>query len=295
MRPSDFIHPEDAAALRQMENIPGFAALVKKIFAIGMEKLQYGVNMASSIRLSENQMPELYHHLPPICQKMGIPEPEFYLQMNPVPNAWTFGDSRIFITVTSGLVEMMSDEELDSVLAHECGHILCRHVLYHTIGRWISGGLDNLGILGKLAIPVQYALYYWSRKSELSADRAASIITSPTVVASTMARLSGGPKSITSQIDLQEWAKQADEYDRIQNDGLWNKTLQPAVIAGLDHPFSAVRVREILKWSESEQYKTIVNGGTPPSPEPSSAAICPRCGAPVEEGWKFCRSCGQKL
>ena len=292
MKPSDFIHPEDAAALRQMEGIPGFATLVKKILAVGIENLQYGVNMASTIRLSERQLPRIYRHLPPICQRLGIPEPEFYLQMDPNPNAWTMGDTRIYIVVTSGLLEMMSDEELDAILAHECGHVLCRHVLYHTVAQWIGSGLANLGILGTLATPVQYALLYWSRKSELSADRAASIITSPEVVASTMARLSGGPKSITSQIDLKEWASQADEYDKIQNNGLWNKTLQLAVIAGLDHPFSAVRVREILKWGESEQYRMIKNAGMMDSP---SGSTCPRCGSAVEEGWRFCRNCGAPL
>ena len=81
MKPSDFIHPEDAAALRQMESIPGFAAIIKKILAIGLENMQYGINMASNIRLSEQQLPEIYKHLPPICKKMGIPEPEFYLQL----------------------------------------------------------------------------------------------------------------------------------------------------------------------------------------------------------------------
>ena len=292
MKPSDFIHPEDASALRQMEGIPGFAALVKKILAIGIENLQYGMNMASTIRLSERQLPAIYRHLPPICKRLGIHEPEFYLQMNPVPNAWTSGDTRIYITVTSSLVEMMSDEELDAIIAHECGHILCRHVLYHTVAQWISSGLANLGILGTLATPIQYALLYWHRKSELSADRAASIITSPEVVASTMARLSGGPKSITSQIDLKEWASQADEYDKIQNSGLWNKTLQLAVIAGLDHPFSAVRVREILKWGESEQYRMIKNGGTVDS---FSGRTCNRCGSAVEDGWRFCRNCGAPL
>ena len=294
MKPSDFIHPEDAAALRQMENIPGFAALVKKVLAIGIETLQYGVNMASTIRLSEKQLPQLYKHLPPICQRLGIPEPEFYLQMNPVPNAWTSGDTRIYITVTSSLVEMMSDEELDAIIAHECGHILCRHVLYHTVAQWLSAGLANLGLLGTLATPVQYAMLYWYRKSELSADRAASIITSPEIVASTMARLSGGPQSITSQIDLHEWARQADEYDKIQNDGLWNKTLQLAVIAGQSHPFSAVRVREILKWGDSEQYRIIKNGGSPSAGAPASNR-CPRCGAYTESDWKFCRNRGQKL
>lgn len=292
MKPSDFIHPEDAAALRQMESIPGFAALVKKILAIGIENLQYGVNMASSIRLSEKQLPQIYRHLPPICQRLGIPEPEFYLQMDPNPNAWTMGDTRIYITVTSSLVEMMSDEELGAIIAHECGHILCRHVLYHTVARWISGGLANLGVLGTLATPVEFALLYWSRKSELSADRAASIITSPEIVASTMARLSGGPKSLTSQIDLQEWASQADEYDKIQNNGLWNKTLQLSVIAGLDHPFSAVRVREILKWGSSAQYRMIKSGATITTP---SGNTCPRCGCPVDEDWHFCRNCGSPL
>ena len=107
-----------------------------------------------------------------------------------------------------------------------------------------------------------------------------------------MARLSGGPKSLTSQIDLQEWASQADEYDKIQNNGLWNKALQLAVIAGLDHPFSAVRVREILKWGESDQYRVIKDGGVITSP---TGHTCPQCGSIVEEGWRFCRNCGYKL
>lgn len=153
MSPYEFIHPEDAAALRQMESIPGFPAFVKSILSLGLERLQYGMNMASSVRLSERQLPEVYRHLPPICDRLGIAVPEFYLSMDPMPNAWTFGDTRIFITVTSGLLEMMDDEELDAVLAHECGHILCRHVLYHSVARYILVGVDSLGVLGKLTVP----------------------------------------------------------------------------------------------------------------------------------------------
>ena len=194
MKPADFIHPEDAAALQQMESIPGFPTFVKGILSLGLERLQYGMNMASSVRLSEQQLPEIYKHLPPICQKLGINIPEFYLSMDPQPNAWTFGDTRIFVTVTSGLLEMMDDEELDAVLAHECGHILCRHVLYHSVARYILSGIDSLGVLGKLTIPIQLAFLYWQRKSELSCDRAGAIVTSPEVVSRTMARLAAGPK-----------------------------------------------------------------------------------------------------
>lgn len=291
IKPSEFIHPEDAAALRQMESIPGFPALVKKIFALGFEQMQYGVNMATAIRLSPNQLPNIYKHLPPICEKLGIPEPEFYLEMNPMPNAYTFGDTKIYISVTSGLVEMMDDEELDAVIAHECGHILCRHVLCHNLAQYILSGADRLGILGSLTVPLQFAILYWYRMSELSCDRCASVVTSPEVVSRVMARLSGGPKEITESINMQEWARQADKYDEIKNDGLWNKALQLAVIIGQDHPFSAVRVREVLKWGESEQYKNLISSLT----AEASGKKCANCGKAVCEEWAFCKYCGNKL
>lgn len=291
IKPSEFMHPEDAAALRQMESIPGFPALVKKLMSLGLEQLQYGINMASAIRLSPEQLPELYRHLPPICEKLGIAEPEFYLEMNPMPNAWTFGDTKIYITVTSGLVEMMDDEELDSVLGHECGHILCRHVLYHSIAQYILQGTDALGILGALTIPVQYAILYWYRKSELTCDRCASIITSPEVVARTMARLAGGPKDLTADVNMSEWAKQADKYDEIRTDGLWNKALQIYATIGLSHPFNAVRVREIRKWGESSQYKNLGES----LEAKSSGKKCPSCHMPVCDDWAYCKYCGAKL
>jgi len=285
------MHPEDAAALRQLESIPGFPAFVKSFLSLGFETLQYGINMASAVRLSEKQLPNLYRHLPPICEKLGIDVPEFYLSMDPCPNAWTFGDSRIFITVTSGLVDMMDDEELDAVIAHECGHILCHHVLYHSVARYILQGIDALGLLGKLTIPIQLAFLYWQRKSELSCDRAGAIVTSPEVVSRTMARLAAGPKTITKEIDMGQWALQADKYDEIWNSNTWNKALQIYAISGQNHPFSAVRVREVLKWGQSKEYKNIqaaLMAG-------DSAARCPRCHQIVDEGWTFCKHCGQKL
>lgn len=291
IRAGEFIHPEDAAALRQLESIPGFPALAKKVLELGYERLQYGINMASSIRLSQTQLPEIYRHLPPICEKLGIPEPEFYLEMNPNPNAYTSGDTRVFIVVTSGLVEMMDDDELDAVIAHECGHILCRHVVYMMVAQYLGMGLDALGIFGAIAKPAEYALLYWCRKAELSCDRCASIVTSPEVVSRTMARLAGGPKAITENLNIREWAEQADRYDAIQNDGLWNKALQLSVIINQDHPFSAVRVREILKWGESEQYKNLMQNLN----AEASGKRCPKCGRAVCLDWAFCKFCGTKL
>ncbi len=291
MLPSEFMHPEDAAALRQLESIPGFPSFIKGILALGLEKLQYGVNMASSVRMSETQLPEIYKHLPPICEKLGIAEPEFYLVMDPNPNAWTFGDTKIFITVTSGLLSMMTDEELDAVIAHECGHILCHHVLYHSVASYILSGVDSLGILGKLSIPIQLGFLYWQRKSELSCDRAGAIVTSPEIVCQTMARLSAGPRDLTEKLNLSEWASQAEKYDEIWNSNSWNKALQVYAIAKQSHPFAAVRVREILKWEMTEEYRRIKAGLS----ESRSEVHCPNCHRTVNKEWGFCQYCGYTL
>lgn len=290
IKATDFIHPEDAAALRQLESIPGFATLIKKLMSMGLEQLQYGINMASAIRLSPKQLPQLYSHLPPICKTLGIEEPEFYLSMDPNPNACTFGDTKIYISVTSGLLDLMNGEELDAVIAHECGHILCHHVLYHSMAQYLVNGLNHLGALGNIALPVQYALLYWERKSELSCDRAACIVTSPEVVTNVMARLAGGASEITKDINMQEWATQANRYEELRQDGLWNRTLQMAAIMSQSHPFAAVRVREILLWGAGEQYKMIKNRLSN-----ASSACCPHCGRQVDKDWSFCKYCGTKL
>ena len=292
INPAEFIHPEDAEALRQLESITGFPTLVKKFLSLGFERYQYGQNLASSIRLSPTQLPKLYAKLPPICDKLGIAVPEFYLQMSPMPNAWTFGDTRIYITVTSALLELMDDDELTAVIAHECGHILCHHVLYHNIANWVLQGMDGAGLLGMIALPLKLAILYWERRSELSSDRAASVITSPEVVSRMMAKFSGGPSALTQEVNFSEWAKQADEYDALCRDSAWDKVLQSVAVMSQTHPFAAVRAREILKWGESDQYKHLKAGLVGVI---SGGSACPNCHTPTEPSWAFCRDCGAKL
>jgi len=291
LNPQDFIHPEDETARRNMEAIPGFSSAVKAFLKIGMEQYFHGINMATKIRLSNKQLPNLYSKLPPICEKMGIAIPEFYLEMNPAPNAYTFGDTHIFLTITSGLVEYLDDDELNAVLAHECGHIACRHVLYHTMANMLKSGTDMFGLLGVFTTPIQLALYYWSRKSELSADRAAALVTeSAQSVVETMIRLSGGPKSITGNVNIEEYANQAEEYDQLQ-ENKWDKALQTYAVAFQDHPFSSVRTREIIKWCKTEQFIRLIKQ----IKVQESGVECSNCHKMNEQDWNFCKYCGVKL
>lgn len=285
MQYTEFIHPEDASALKTLQAIPVLSTVMKKVMDVGVEQLQTGLNMASKIKLSPSQLPKLYYVLPPICERLEIEEPDFYLEMNPVPNAYAFGDTQIAITITSALIDMMSEEELIGVVAHECGHIACRHMLYHTLAQVLANASGIFETLAKLAVPIHYALMYWQRKSELSCDRAAAYIVGPKVTASMLARLAGGPKAITLELNLEELAEQADLYDALCKDGMWNKALQTYAVMDQSHPFTSVRVREMLKWTESNEYKTMVRNNP----------VCPRCHKAVGADWQFCQHCGKKI
>lgn len=282
-----FIHPEDESALNAMKNVPGFDTLVKKFMRVGYETMLHGVNMASKIRLSETQLPEIYHKVTKICDKLEISYPEVYLEMSPYPNAYTYGDTDVFMVLTSGLFDYLDSDEIDSVIAHECGHIVCHHVLYHTIAEFLRTGVS--GLIGDLAEPLKLAVCYWARKSELSADRAAALTCGVETVVKTQLRLAGGPKVLTDNVNIEEWANQAEQYEEIRGGSLWNRFLQMGATMMLDHPFAAVRVREALNWAKTEEFKTVSDLIA------GKIRLCPHCNRPVSSEWEYCKHCGNKL
>lgn len=297
MNASDFIHPDDAAALQALKNIPIFPAVMEKVFQYGLDEIQWSENVTTNLRLTDGQLPEIYKHLSPICQKLGIQIPELYLQMSPIPNAWTSGNNRVYIVVTLGLIKRFKDDELIAVLAHECGHILCQHVLYSML----ANSLFNLGdvfvesIMGQIGSvamkPLKQALMTWSRASELTADRVASFITSAATMTKVLAKLEGIPKTILNEMDYGAWTLQGADYENLKNGNSWKKIIRYMANTDLDHPYGPVRAYEVNQWEKSlqcqqlkNQVKLIENGKT-----------CPQCGNFIDETWGFCKNCGNKL
>jgi Zn-dependent protease with chaperone function len=256
------------------------------------EQFLHGLNMAQKIRLGPDQLPEIYQYLPPACAALGIEEPELYLEMNPAPNAYTYGDTRVFITVTSGLVEYLEEDELRAVVAHECGHIVCNHVLYRTMADMlIKVGSAVFSPVSMVSEPVRLALLYWYRRSELSADRAAAVLLKGSQsVVDVMVRLAGGPKSLTGKVNMQRYIEQAEAYYKLQ-DSSWDKLLQSVAVMHQDHPFLSVRTREIIRWCESEHFQRLLQV-LGDAERAAAAPKCPGCGKPIQESWKFCGSCG---
>lgn len=255
-----YLHPSDKKALTVLKAMPGFALLARTFIKFFQEKPAELLVMGNCIKISENQYPDLYHLLPPICERLGIEEPELFVMLSPEPNGFTIGDRKPIIVVTSGLMEMMSLEDIAVVLAHECGHIACHHVLYRTIGLYLT---DTLQRFIKMPIPVslgiQVAMQYWMRCSELSADRASAICAggSDRVIRLMMA-FSGGSKRVYDNFNVSEYMKQAEKYKEETKKNVWSRIVNLILVADQDHPFTATRSLEIYKWCESQQFQKLL-------------------------------------
>lgn len=255
-----YLHESDKAALQALKSIPGFTQLLKAYMGVWNERHWHIINMSSNLKLSEKQMSKYYNMLPPICEKLGIDVPELYLKLDVVPNSYTYGDTKPFIVITSGLLETLPDELIPTVLAHECGHIACHHVLYTTMGSMILNGMIKAtGLTSLVTVPIQVAFAYWMRCSELSADRVAAICDgSPDKMIEVCMHLAGYDKDILADANVDAFMEQALAYKEMIKDNKWDKTLEFLYLAQVDHPLNAVRAYECKQWSESEQYKHIL-------------------------------------
>lgn len=282
-----YVHPMDQSALKALKAIPGFTPLLKA-YMKALSEQQFRIeNMATNLRVSEKQLPEYYRMLPPICERLGIEVPELYLKLDGDPNAYTSGDTKPFIVLTTGLVEKFPRELIPAVLAHECGHIACHHVLYHNMGSiLLSTAASALGLSDLFTFPIQSAFAHWLRCSELSADRAASIATGTDSVVEYCMRFAGYPANAPIAPNREAFMEQALEYRGMMQDSTWNKVLEILMYGQADHPINAVRAYECVEWSKSETYHFIMNynrakesqslvasGAYCPLPEASSAYV----------------------
>ena len=259
MNCKDLIHPNDAAAINKLKKIPGFDVATRLIMKLGVEQYCRSLYMANHIRLSPKQLPKIYNLLPPICEKFGIDVPEFYLQMYPIPNAYTVGDEHNYLVITSGLLDCIgTGDELLTVLAHECGHILCRHVFYTTmIQMMLTLGSSNKlihDVLCHIQDPLILAFRYWQRQSEFSADRASAAFSgNVSVPIKTILRLAGGPSKYTKNLNIREYVNQMVESEGLQKDKKLQKFFRDYAEIGEDHPFTATRVKELFIWGKTKK------------------------------------------
>jgi Zn-dependent protease with chaperone function len=224
--------------------------------------------MASAVRVTPLQCPDLYAKLQVACTTLGVDMPELYVMQSPIVNAFTYGVDRTIVVLFSGLLERLTDEEVLAVIAHEVGHIHAEHVLYLTAANLImaiargaitAAPISNL-ITQIISATMEAALKAWMRRAELSCDRAALLVTQdPDVIGRTMMKLSGG--TYASRLDYQQFLQQARDFQKNYDDKALDRFWADIITSGLTHPFPVWRVSEILSWVESGEYARVLNGG----------------------------------
>lgn len=298
LNPSVFQHDWDVRALDILKRARGFDALMSKVMEYGWERYFSVQNIASNIEISERQCPELYLMLKDAASALAVPVPKLYINMDPLPNAFTYGHKAPFIIIHHSLVDLLESDELFFVIAHEVGHIKCEHVLYIMVARNIQTimqiiGQATLGIGALIGQGLVLLFLDWLRKAELSADRAGLLVTQDLDVGlRVLMKLAGGasPK-LLSRLDCDAFLAQAEQYYELDKDtlsGLY-KLLQTAY---LSHPWPVLRAAELKRWYDSGDYGRIVSTYGVCS---SEHRTCQSCGHIVGLTATFCESCGAKL
>jgi Zn-dependent protease with chaperone function len=261
----DYIHPADSKALAALRAIPGIDTALKKLLEVTGESAIRVTFMASAVKVTPQQCPDLHAKLQIACTTLGVAMPDLYIQQNPIVNAFTGGVERPIIVLHSSLIERLNEEETLAVIAHEVGHIHSEHVLYLTAAQLILAiatiplaAMPIAGILKEiLTATMRGALLAWMRRAELSCDRAALLVVQdPHVVGRTMMKLAGG--TFASKINYDLFLEQAREFEKNYDKNKLDKFWADIINAGLSHPFPIWRVSEVIKWVESGEYDEVM-------------------------------------
>jgi Zn-dependent protease with chaperone function len=263
LKADQFRHPLDREATNTLKQLPGMDLAVRSLLGSVAEQFFALNNLASSVRISEKQLPDLHQLLIDACRVLDLEPPEMYIQQNPVPNAYTFAmrGKQPFIVLHTSLIDMLTPEEIQAVIAHELGHLKCEHGVYLTLANILvlaAGLLPSWGTV--VAQSLQGQMLEWVRCAEFSCDRAALLaVQDPKIVMSVLMKLAGGSPTLAPQLNLDAFIDQARDYHSISDNEL-GAMLKSMQTEQLTHPVPVLRAKEIDRWATTQAYQDLLKG-----------------------------------
>ncbi|MBD2506795.1 M48 family metallopeptidase [Desmonostoc muscorum] len=279
-----FRHPLDRQAEQALRNLPGFDLIARKFVEFIYERPQLVYLMGNTIQVGPRQYSTIYQMFRECVRDLDIyPEPALFVSQDPQANSYALGQENPYIVINTGILDLLDEAEIRAVLAHELGHIKCGHTILIQMAMWAMSAASALGELtfglGNLVTQgLIYAFFEWRRKAELSSDRAALLVMDDlNPVMSTMMKLSGGSHKYANECSLQEFIKQSENYQALDEDGL-NQIYKFLIYNGaqgtmLSHPFPVERLHYLRAWAVSEEYQQIRRGNYQRSPASGSVNV----------------------
>jgi len=212
--------------------------------------------LGTGVKVSRRQYPRLYDMVVECAHTLDVSPPTVYVTKHSQLNAGTYGtETESFIVLNGGIVEHFDDEELKFVLGHECGHLQNNHVVYHTAAQFLAQGVAS--IVRWAVAPAQMALNGWSRRGEITCDRAGLMCCEDLDTAvGTMLKLSVGTNALFDDLDVDEYMAQLEDLQ--QGFGRVKEYFQ-------EHPYIPKRIKALRLFAESEYYRRAIGeqGGRP--------------------------------
>jgi Zn-dependent protease with chaperone function len=212
--------------------------------------------LGTAVKVGPKQFPKIHALVARCAETLHIPEPQTYITPVFALNAHTLGTTEdAIIVLNSALVDHLTEPELLDVIGHECGHIQNDHVVYMTTLYYLTHAAS---MFVRWAVqPAVLALRAWTRRAEITCDRAGLICTRDldTSVRS-LVKLALGSRKLYDHIDLEEYLKQLDEM-----------RASPARFTEIEqsHPYLPKRVAALRLFAEGAYYHGVLGqpGGLP--------------------------------
>jgi heat shock protein HtpX len=125
-----------------------FAAVMNFVSYFYSDKIALKMYRAQPV--TREELPRAYAAVERLTQKIGIPMPKIYVIPNDSPNAFATGRNpqHASVAVTQGILDLLTDEELEGVLAHELGHVNNRDILIGSVAATIAGAITMVSRFG---------------------------------------------------------------------------------------------------------------------------------------------------
>jgi heat shock protein HtpX len=129
-----------------------FAAVMNFVSYFYSDKIALAMYRAKPV--SREELPRAYAAVERLTQKIGIPMPKMYVIPSDSPNAFATGRNpqHASVAMTRGILDLLNDEELEGVLAHELGHVSNRDILISSVAATIAGAITMLAGMGRWAM-----------------------------------------------------------------------------------------------------------------------------------------------
>jgi Zn-dependent protease with chaperone function len=260
-------HPFDKKALASLQSMPGLSPLLKKVNEYGIDRLLRLQSIASEIRVTPRNFPQLYQPLLEACQILDVTTiPELYLFRGTGHiRTYIIGVEKPIVGINIEAMQWLNYDELLFIFGYEIARIKSQHMIYHQMSIvmpvlkiWISS--TTLGLGGLIASGVELALYNWVMMAKFTADRAGLLACQDIDVATTaLMKLAGLPEEYLTPHVIEDFLVQSREFAANSVDGLDQVT---KILSYSDSNLSwlVMRTGELLKWVDSGEYNHVLQG-----------------------------------